>query len=68
MVGTAAGDGRRPSGLFVAHSAAVAEVWLALRERGPAVGPRLVDWWADRAGWQERETRSSGLRAPGCAG
>ncbi|WP_018255968.1 replication-relaxation family protein [Salinispora mooreana] len=60
VAGTAAGDGRRPSGLFVAHSAAIAEVWLALREHGPAAGLRLVDWWADRAGWQEWEPRSPG--------
>jgi DNA-binding transcriptional ArsR family regulator len=54
--GTAAAEGRRaPSGLFVAHSAAIAEVWLALVEHGPAVGVELVDWWTDRAGWQEWE-------------
>lgn len=55
--GTALAEGRRaPSGLHVAHAAAIGEVWLALREHGPGAGVQLDDWWSDRAGWQEWDT------------
>jgi hypothetical protein len=47
--GTAAADGR-PSGMFVAHAAAITEVWLAMREQVQVAG-----WLTDRAGWQEWE-------------
>src|SRR5690606_36483171 len=50
--GTAAGGGR-PSGLFVAHAAAITEVWLAFVEHGPAAGIGVREWLTDRAGWQE---------------
>jgi hypothetical protein len=52
VAGTAAADGR-PSGLFVAHAAAITEVYLALVERGPAAGIEVTGWLTDRAGWQE---------------
>jgi len=39
--------------LFVAHAAAIAEVWLCLVERGPAIGIAVTRWLTDRAGWQE---------------
>ncbi len=52
VAGTAAADGR-PSGLFVAHAAAITAVWLALVERGPAAGIEVTGWLTDRAGWQE---------------
>ena len=52
--GTAAADGR-PSGMFVAHAAAITEVWLALVEHGPAAGIEVTGWLTDRAGWQEWE-------------
>ncbi|MFC0533317.1 replication-relaxation family protein [Phytohabitans kaempferiae] len=47
--GTAAADGR-PSGMFVAHAAAITEVWLAMKEQVEVTG-----WLTDRAGWQEWE-------------
>ena len=50
--GTAAADGR-PSGMFVAHAAAITGVWLALVERGPTAGIEVAGWLTDRAGWQE---------------
>ncbi len=50
--GTAAADGD-PSAMFVAHAAAITEVWLALTEHGPDHGIRPTRWLADRAGWQE---------------
>lgn len=49
---TPVADGR-PSHPFVAHAAAIAEVWLAVLEHGPAAGIELTDWRTDRAGWQE---------------
>jgi Replication-relaxation len=39
--------------MHMAHAAANAEVWLALREPGPAASVTLADWWTGRAGWQE---------------
>jgi hypothetical protein len=39
--------------MFVAHAAAIAEVWLALAEHGPATGVEVTGWLTDRAGWQE---------------
>jgi hypothetical protein len=54
VAGTAVAEGHKaPSGMHMAHAAAIAEVWLALREHGPAAGLTLIDWWTDRAGWQE---------------
>lgn len=59
--GTAAVPGRqRPSGLHVAHAATIGEMWLAVRDHGPAAGLALRRWWSDRAGWQAWETRSPG--------
>ncbi len=52
VTGAAVAEGR-PSGLFVAHAAAISEVWLALTEHGPAAGIEAEGWLADRAGWQE---------------
>jgi DNA-binding transcriptional ArsR family regulator len=52
IAGTAPADGR-PSGMFVAHAAAITEVWLALAEHGPAAGIEVRDWLTDRVGWQE---------------
>jgi hypothetical protein len=52
VAGTAAADGR-PSGMFVAHAAAISEVWLVLVEHGPAHGLQVKEWLTDRAGWQE---------------
>lgn len=43
--GTAAAEGR-PSGMFVAHAAAITEVWLAMKEQ-----VQVADWLTDRAGW-----------------
>ncbi|SCE68992.1 Replication-relaxation [Micromonospora purpureochromogenes] len=61
VTGTAAAPGRqRPSGLHVAHAAAIADMWLAVRDHGPAAGLTLRRWWSDRAGWQTWETRSPG--------
>ncbi|MEV5768731.1 replication-relaxation family protein [Micromonospora sp. NPDC052213] len=61
VAGTAAAPGRqRPSGLHVAHAAAIGEVWLAVRDHGPAAGLALRRWWSDRAGWQEWESTRSG--------
>jgi len=54
VTGTAAAEGR-PSHPFVAHAAAIAEAWLAVREHGPAAGIQLLDWRTDRAGWLEWE-------------
>ncbi len=39
--------------MFVAHAAAITEVWLALIEHGPAAGIKVTGWLTDRAGWQE---------------
>jgi DNA-binding transcriptional ArsR family regulator len=53
VAGTAVAEGR-PSGMFVAHAAAISEVWLALTEHGPGGGIGAVrEWLTDRAGWQE---------------
>lgn len=52
VTGTAAAEGR-PSHPFVAHAASIGEVWLAVREHGPAAGIDLAGWATDRAGWQE---------------
>jgi hypothetical protein len=52
MAGTAAADGH-PSGMFVAHAATIAEVWLALVEHGGSAGIEVDEWLTDRAGWQE---------------
>ncbi|MEU0156404.1 replication-relaxation family protein [Micromonospora fulviviridis] len=61
VAGTAAAPGRqRPSGLHVAHAAAIGEAWLAVRDHGPAAGLALQRWWSDRAGWQEWETTQLG--------
>ncbi|SBT69315.1 Replication-relaxation [Micromonospora sediminicola] len=57
VAGTAAAPGRqKPSGLHVAHAAAIGEAWLAVRDHGPAAGLALREWWSDRAGWQEWES------------
>lgn len=53
VAGVAPAEGKRPSALFAGHAAAIAEVWLAFLEYGPGAGLRPVDWWPDRAGWQE---------------
>jgi len=64
VAGTAAAPGRqRPSGLHVAHAAAIAEVWLTVRDHGPSAGLALRRWWTDRAGWQEWETTRPGYGA-----
>lgn len=52
VTGTATAEGK-PSGMFVAHAAAIGEAWLAVRDHGPAVGIELTEWATDRAGWQE---------------
>ena len=62
VTGTAAAEGR-PSHPFVAHTAAIGEAWLAVREHGPAAGIELTGWATDRAGWQEWEP--STLYGPG---
>lgn len=48
-----AGDRGAPNPQFVAHTTAIAELWLALIEAGPAAGLHLQDWWADADGWTE---------------
>lgn len=53
VAGVAPAEGKRPSAMFAAHAAAIAEVWLALVEHGPAAGIAPDGWWPDRAGWQE---------------
>ncbi|MEH0826295.1 MULTISPECIES: replication-relaxation family protein [unclassified Micromonospora] len=61
VAGTAAAPGRqKPSGLHVAHAAAIGEAWLAVRDHGPAVGLALRRWWSDRTGWQEWESTRPG--------
>ncbi|MFI5838032.1 replication-relaxation family protein [Micromonospora sp. NPDC051300] len=61
VAGTAAAPGRqRPSGLHVAHAAAIGETWLAVRDHGPAAGLALQRWWSDRTGWQEWESTRAG--------
>lgn len=62
VAGVAPATPRRPSAMFAPHTAAIAEVWLALREHGPAAGVHLQDWRADRAGWQEWEPSGLGSR------
>jgi hypothetical protein len=52
VAGTSAAEGH-PSGLFVAHAAAISEVWLSLVEHGPSIGIAVSGWLTDRAGWQE---------------
>ncbi|MCT2277575.1 replication-relaxation family protein [Micromonospora chalcea] len=59
VTGTSPADGRRPSALFSAHAATITEVWLALREHGPAAGLTMTCWTTDRAGWQEWEGPTS---------
>lgn len=46
-------DARAPSGLFLAHAAAITEVWLALVEHGPLRGMVVSRWLTDRAAWQQ---------------
>ncbi|HZN72888.1 MAG TPA: replication-relaxation family protein [Micromonosporaceae bacterium] len=58
VAGTATADGR-PSGMFVAHAAALTEVWLALSEYGPAEGIQVASWLTDRAAWQEWDRASA---------
>ena len=41
----------RPNPLFVAHTVAIADVWLALRDVGPGAGVRLDRWQRDAEGW-----------------
>jgi hypothetical protein len=53
VAGIAPAEGKQPSAMFAGHAAAIAEVWLAFLEYGPAAGIDPVDWWPDRAGWQE---------------
>jgi hypothetical protein len=53
VAGVAPAEGKRPSAMFAGHAAAIAEVWLAFLEYGPGAGLQPVDWWPDRAGWQE---------------
>ncbi|GAA5187392.1 hypothetical protein GCM10023322_35660 [Rugosimonospora acidiphila] len=51
-----------PSGVSAVHAAATAEVWLALREYGPAAGIELTGWRsgpAGRQGWEPTD------RSPG---
>ncbi|HZN74516.1 MAG TPA: replication-relaxation family protein [Micromonosporaceae bacterium] len=52
VAGTATADGR-PSGMFVAHAAAITEVWLALTEHGHDEGIHIAGWLTDRTAWQE---------------
>jgi hypothetical protein len=46
-------DARAPSGLFLAHAAAITEVCLALVEHGPQQGMVVSRWLTDRAAWQQ---------------
>ncbi len=46
-------DPRAPSGMFMAHAAAITEVWLALVEHGPGQGMVVSRWLTDRAAWQQ---------------
>lgn len=52
VAGTAAAEGK-PAGMFVAHAAAITEVWLSLVEHGGSAGVTMDSWLTDRAGWQE---------------
>jgi hypothetical protein len=62
VTGTAcAVDRGGPNPLFVAHAAAVAEVWIALTGRGPAAGLSIERWWRDSHGWQEWQPSSAGV-------
>lgn len=47
--------GGPPKQMFIAHTTAIAEAWLAVHEHGPAAGVNLDSWLPDRAGWQEWE-------------
>ncbi|NJC70033.1 helix-turn-helix domain-containing protein [Planosporangium thailandense] len=51
VAGTAAAEGK-PAGMFVAHAAAITEVWLSLVEYGGSVGVTVESRLTDRAGWQ----------------
>lgn len=63
--GNAAGQPRRtPSAQFLAHAAAVADVWLALAEHGPTAGLRLVNWWPHRTCWQEWNGQPGQVHTP----
>ena len=44
---------KRPSALFAAHASTIAEMWLALREHGPAAGLAPARWWLDREAWHD---------------
>ena len=60
VTGTAPAERQRPSGMFAAHAASIAEVWLALLEHGPTVGIRPDGWWPDRAAWSTWTTPGRG--------
>jgi hypothetical protein len=51
VAGVAPAEGKRPSAMFAAHASAIAEVWLAVLEHGPAAGLTGTGWLPDRAGW-----------------
>jgi hypothetical protein len=54
LVGTVTAAGAKPSPAFVRRASAIAEVWLAVREHGPAAGIEPVDWLVGRAAKQRR--------------
>jgi hypothetical protein len=53
---TAAPTPRRPvsdpNPLFLAHTAAIADVWIALSLQGPSAGLELVRWVRDESAWE----------------
>ena len=61
VTGAAPAEGR-PSGMFVAHAAAITEVWLALTEQADTSGVRVEHWLTDRAGWLEWEAGAQSRR------
>ena len=55
---------RAPSGLHLAHAAAITETWLVLSQGGPSIGVTLVGWWTDQDGWAEIGAGDAGRLTP----
>lgn len=52
VTGIAPAEGS-PSAMFAPHATTIAELWLAVREHGPATGIHPSGWQVDRAGWEK---------------
>ena len=55
---------RAPSGLHLAHAAAITETWLALSQGGPSIGLSLTGWWTDQDGWAQIGAGDAGRLTP----